>query len=169
MCLSLFVGVDDSLRLRFRELTVFYMCGMAMLTIIVNGLTCNKLVAYLEMIKVPEIKNKLLQKCLKRVLEQTQDKLKELKSETSVSYAKWREVEKNAEVKMFGGTFYEKRTESVVARDSFKDFSKLDIIEEIRFRLMRYLSRTYWEYYEEGEVSEESIEALNASCKIAND
>jgi hypothetical protein len=157
MCLSLFVGVDDSLRLRFRELTVFYMCGMAMLTIIVNGLTCNKLVAYLEMIKVPEIKNKLLQKCLKRVLEQTQDKLKELKSETSVSYAKWREVEKNAEVKMFGGTFYEKRTESVVARDSFKDFSRLDIIEEIRFRLMRYLSRTYWEYYEEGEVSEESI------------
>lgn len=53
---------------------------MAMLTIIVNGLTCNKLVAYLEMIKVPEIKNKLLQKCLKRVLEETQDKLKELKS-----------------------------------------------------------------------------------------
>lgn len=75
---------------------MFYMCGMAMLTIIVNGLTCNKLVAYLEMIKVPEIKNKLLQKCLKRVLEETQDKLKELKSETSVSYAKWREVEKNA-------------------------------------------------------------------------
>ena len=47
MCLSLFVGVDDSLRLRFRELTVFYMCGMAMLTIVVNGLTCNKLVSYL--------------------------------------------------------------------------------------------------------------------------
>lgn len=47
MCLSLFVGVDESLRLRFRELTVFYMCGMAMLTIVVNGLTCNRLVAYL--------------------------------------------------------------------------------------------------------------------------
>jgi NhaP-type Na+/H+ or K+/H+ antiporter len=47
MCLSLFVGVDESLRLRFRELTVFYMCGMAMLTIVVNGLTCSKLVNYL--------------------------------------------------------------------------------------------------------------------------
>lgn len=47
MCLSLFVAVDDSLRLRFRELTVFYMCGMAMLTIVVNGLTCSKLVGYL--------------------------------------------------------------------------------------------------------------------------
>lgn len=47
MCLSLFVGVDHSLRLRFRELTVFYMCGMAMLTIVVNGLTCGYLVSYL--------------------------------------------------------------------------------------------------------------------------
>jgi hypothetical protein len=70
---------------------------------------------------------------------------------------------------MFGCTFYEKKTESVVAKDSFKDFSRLDIIEEIRFRLTRYQSRTYWEYYEEGEASEESIEALNASCKIAKD
>lgn len=46
MCLSLIVGVDDSLSERFRQLTVFYMCGMAMLTIIVNGLTCGKLVSY---------------------------------------------------------------------------------------------------------------------------
>lgn len=50
-------------------------------------------------------------------------------------------------MKMFGGTFYEKREVSV-GRDSFKDFSRIDIIEEIRFRLTRYLSRTYWEYYE---------------------
>lgn len=46
MCLSLIVGVDDSLNERFRQLTVFYMCGMAMLTILVNGLTCGKLVSY---------------------------------------------------------------------------------------------------------------------------
>ena len=58
------------------------------------------------MIKVPEIKNKLLQKCLKRVLESTQDKLKELKTDTSGSYAKWREVENNAEVRKFGVTFF---------------------------------------------------------------
>ena len=46
LCLSLIVGVDDSLPQRFREITVFYMCGMAMLTIVVNGLTCGKVVNY---------------------------------------------------------------------------------------------------------------------------
>lgn len=81
MCLSLFVGVDESLRIRFRELTVFYMCGMAMLTIVVNGLTCSKLVGYLEMIRVPEIKEKLLKRCIKKVLNSTQAKLKELKAD----------------------------------------------------------------------------------------
>lgn len=141
MCLSLFVGVDESLRLRFRELTVFYMCGMAMLTIVVNGLTCNRLVAYLEMVKVPEIKNKLLQKCLKRVLESTQDKLKELKADPSVSYAKWKEVENAAKVNMLGGTFFKKRGEntSSARRDSFRDFQQEEIVDEIRFRLTRYL------------------------------
>jgi hypothetical protein len=46
LCLSLIVGVDESLSERFRQLTVFYMCGMAMLTILVNGLTCHKVVNY---------------------------------------------------------------------------------------------------------------------------
>ena len=53
LCLSLIIGVDDELPQRFREITVFYMCGMAMLTIIVNGLTCGKVVNYVEMISYP--------------------------------------------------------------------------------------------------------------------
>lgn len=53
LCLSLMVGVDQELPVRFRELTVFYMCGMAVLTIVVNGFTCGKLVDYVEMIYEP--------------------------------------------------------------------------------------------------------------------
>ena len=52
------------------------MCGMAMLTIIVNGLTCGKLVNYVEMITYPEIKRKLLKRCIKEVLSTTQQKVK---------------------------------------------------------------------------------------------
>lgn len=46
MCLALIIGVDYTLSERFRHLTVFYTCGMALLTIIVNGLTCQKIVNY---------------------------------------------------------------------------------------------------------------------------
>jgi NhaP-type Na+/H+ or K+/H+ antiporter len=68
LCLSLMVGVDEELPVRFRELTVFYMCGMAVLTIVANGLTCGKLVDYVEMIHYPEIKRKLFRRCVKDVL-----------------------------------------------------------------------------------------------------
>ena len=50
MCLALIINFDEELNDRFREITVFYMCGMAMLTILVNGLTCGRVVNYVEMI-----------------------------------------------------------------------------------------------------------------------
>jgi NhaP-type Na+/H+ or K+/H+ antiporter len=56
LCLALMIGVDDTLPQRFRELTVFYMSGMAVMTILINGLTCSKLVNYVHMITTPPIK-----------------------------------------------------------------------------------------------------------------
>jgi hypothetical protein len=44
------------------------------------------------------------------VLESTQLKLKELKSSPSVSHAKWKTVENDANVREFGGTFHERRS-----------------------------------------------------------
>lgn len=54
------------------------MCGMAVMTIIVNGLTCGKLVDYVEMIHYPEIKKKLFRRCVEAVLQSTQMRLKEI-------------------------------------------------------------------------------------------
>jgi NhaP-type Na+/H+ or K+/H+ antiporter len=65
LCLALIVGIDTGLPARFRELTVFYMCGMAVLTTVVNGFTCGKVVDYVEMIHYPEIKKKLFKRCVK--------------------------------------------------------------------------------------------------------
>lgn len=42
--LALMVAVDEELPIRLRELTLFYMSGMAALTLIVNGTTCKALV-----------------------------------------------------------------------------------------------------------------------------
>ncbi len=106
LCLSLIVGVDTVLPERFRELTVFYMCGMAFLTIVVNGLTCGKLVAYLGMIEYPMIKEKLLRRCVRGVLSSTQHKLKELKVEPDCAYANWQAVERMAKVHRMGETIH---------------------------------------------------------------
>ena len=93
LCLSLIVGFDKELPERFREITVFYMCGMAMLTIVVNGLTAAKVVNYVEMISYPEIKRKLLKRSIRNILAKTQEHLVELKSEPDLAYANWKEVD----------------------------------------------------------------------------
>jgi hypothetical protein len=54
------VAVDTELPFRLRELTVFYMAGLASLTLLVNGTTCKSLCIYLELIENPPIKAKLL-------------------------------------------------------------------------------------------------------------
>jgi NhaP-type Na+/H+ or K+/H+ antiporter len=59
LTLSLMVGVDLRVPQRLRELTVFYMAGMACLTLLVNGTTCASLVGWLGMIEVPETKHKI--------------------------------------------------------------------------------------------------------------
>lgn len=68
LSLALMVYVDETLpNERFRELTLFYMSGMATLTLLVNGTTCSSLVRYLKMIEVPPIKHKLYKNCKARI------------------------------------------------------------------------------------------------------
>jgi hypothetical protein len=43
------------------------MSGMATMSILLNGLTCSKVVDYMEMITVPAVKDRLFKSCLKKV------------------------------------------------------------------------------------------------------
>ena len=92
LTLSLIVTLDPDVDERFRELTVFFTCGMAVMTIIINGLTCGKIVNALGMVNYPHIKRKLLSKCVRDVLHNAQSKYRHLKHEPFVVFAEWREV-----------------------------------------------------------------------------
>ena len=57
LCLALIVAMDSSIaHVRFKELTIFYLSGMVILTMMINGTTCGFLVNYLGMIERPPIK-----------------------------------------------------------------------------------------------------------------
>lgn len=57
LCLALIVAMDSSItHVRFKELTIFYLSGMVILTMMINGTTCGFLVSYLGMIERPPIK-----------------------------------------------------------------------------------------------------------------
>ena len=93
LSLAMMITVDDYYPTRFRQLATFYMAGMVVMTVVINGLTTKKVLDYVEMIHVPEIKIKLFKRCVKQVLNNTKVKLDELKTEPDLVYAQWREVE----------------------------------------------------------------------------
>lgn len=72
--LTMIITVDPYYPIRYRQLATFYMGGMVLMTVIINGLTSKKILEYIEMIHIPEIKIKLFKKCVKEVLSKTQNK-----------------------------------------------------------------------------------------------
>lgn len=65
LSLAMMITVDPYYPLRFRQLATFYMGGMVIMTVVVNGLTVKKILDYIDIIHVPEIKLKLFKKCVK--------------------------------------------------------------------------------------------------------
>ena len=91
--LSLMVAVDEELPFRLRELTVFYMAGLATLTLLVNGSTCKSLCKYLELIENPPIKAKLLKNSKQSLLLKSEEKINKMSEDKYLNLAKWGEVD----------------------------------------------------------------------------
>ncbi len=94
LCLSLLVGVDSELPLRFRHLTVFYMASMAALTNLVNGTTCKSLVnvgqfdsnivfssKYLNMVEIPAVRKKVYKTYLRELVVSSEERQAELSND----------------------------------------------------------------------------------------
>ena len=65
---------------------------MAILTIIINGLTCGKVVNALGMIHEPHIKRKLMSKSVRDILYNAHSELNYLKQEPSLAFSDWEKV-----------------------------------------------------------------------------
>jgi len=53
LSMAMMITVDPYYPTRFRHLATLYMEGMVLMTVIINGMTCKKVVEYVEMIHVP--------------------------------------------------------------------------------------------------------------------
>jgi len=92
LTLALMVGTDTKLDFRLRELTLFYMAGLATLTLLVNGTTCKHLCIAINLIENPPIKQKLLKNAKKQLLLSCDDKIEKLSEDKYLNLADWKEV-----------------------------------------------------------------------------
>ena len=129
---------------------------MAVLTILVNGLTCGKLVNYVQMIVTPPIKDKLFEICLKKIEQRTKEKMSELKANSYVSTADWKKVEAlvglSRQKPRPNRNEIQMKEKLRASRSSiYSGLNKSEADEEVRFRMLRYVKKLVWEQFETGE------------------
>ena len=92
LILALAIGGSDLYTDRMRDIVVFYMGGMATLSLMINGTTCGSLVDYLKMIEVPLVKQKVRKRFKQDLTLSSIEIEKSLKMKKYFMYCDWDKV-----------------------------------------------------------------------------
>ena len=91
LCLALLV-VTDNYSERFKDLVLFYLIGMIILTILINGLTIKYLINFIGFMKADTIKEKFLNNLKKSLVIESLEKMVLLKQSRFYKLADWTKV-----------------------------------------------------------------------------
>jgi len=177
LALALMVGFDDLLPSRMRDLVVFYMAGMATLTLLVNGTTCSILVKKLEMVIEPEIRKRLQRNLVAELLMRSQAKQEELKDGRFLNVCDWESVKNIVgyddlirRLAKDNDAISEREmtdlSRLVDRRSAYNKFQDDDIFQETRFRFLRVMKGIVWEKYESSLISGEAANLLVESVNV---
>ncbi|KAL4508105.1 hypothetical protein ABPG72_021478 [Tetrahymena utriculariae] len=178
LTLALIVAVDTDLQdevrfplgRRLRQLTIFYMSGVATMTLLINGTTCGALVRYLQMIEVPQIRARVVKNSKRNLSNACDDKLKELKMNTFLNLADWEKVIEISGCSEIKNELVSGADGQVSGRRStYSSFDEQEICSETRFRLLRTLKTYVWEGYEQGQMGPEAAQLLNECINVSLD
>lgn len=170
--LALMVAVDNELPIRLRELTLFYMSGMATMTLMINGTTCKALVQYLELIEEPAVKSKILKLSVQQLITSAEEKKKQLENNKYMNLADWKIVEGLVGLSELEALVEEKDAKLKIdqnGRRTYDFLSEAEVHGETRFRLLRTFQSLIWERFEQGHLGSEAARMLEESCNIALD
>ena len=187
LALALIVAVDDSLPKRMRDLVLFYMAGMAVLTLLINGTTCSWLVKRLEITAEPEIKNRLQKNLIANMILKSEEKQEKLMTDRFLNLSDWKAVSNlvgNEDlVKEFAanldksiskkelpqGVELHSLTRMIERKSAYEYFKDDDIFQETRFRILRIMKGIFWEKFEQGLLSGEATKLLTEGVDVSLD
>lgn len=176
LSLALTTAIDDVLPRRARDLILFYIASMTVLTLLINGTTCNWLVERMEMLVEPEIKTTLQKNLIADMMLKSQEKEQKLKENGFLTLANWKAVRQLASLEEElttvppppqaegdqnqGGFELEDLTGMAQKRSAYQFFKDDDVFQETRFKLLRIMKGIIWDKYEKGLLSGEAARLL---------
>ncbi len=151
LALALVVAQNDNIPKELGDQILFLTAGIVVLTILINGLTMEKLLAYLGLDRLPPAKEATVQKAKAIVYEDVQKYLPKLKDDEFLQNVNWQEIKEINKLESIHSDNVEKIEEEIKDEDLSIAF---------RRRLLETERKFYWERYKTGTIGAESAKNL---------
>eukprot|EP00331_Platyophrya_macrostoma_P017204 CAMPEP_0176462354 /NCGR_PEP_ID=MMETSP0127-20121128/35212_1 /TAXON_ID=938130 /ORGANISM="Platyophrya macrostoma, Strain WH" /LENGTH=690 /DNA_ID=CAMNT_0017854245 /DNA_START=324 /DNA_END=2396 /DNA_ORIENTATION=- len=176
LALALIVGVDEGFSVRMRELVLFHMAGMATITLLLNGSTCQYLVRGLGIVQESEVRDRLKKNFMAELLVESGKKFESIKSNKYLSLCDWQKARKLIGI----DDMLQEIQKSQAAEQhqshgigtgllSYQKFKDEDIYAEARYRLLRIMKGLVWEKYEESQLTGPAARLLAEAIEMSLD
>ena len=179
LALALIVGIDTFFPERMRKLAVFYMAGIATLSLMINGTTTGFMVRKLGVAKRPEIKKKVQMVIYTQLAIFTNGAIKELEEEKKhYKMCDFDAVKKLVKFDDMIKEVYKRDTSfdqrestttlkrTLTTRLSNAEFHDIRMEVETRYRLLTMVKGLVLEKFEEGVLSSDSMRTLREACNF---
>ncbi|NQY54361.1 MAG: cation:proton antiporter [Campylobacteraceae bacterium] len=158
LALALSVAQSDLIDKEIGDQILFLTAGIVVLTITINGMTIESLLAYLKLNELPAAKEETVQKAKASVYKNIQDFLPKLQNNEFFKEVNWSNIKEIDEYKKLNYLNIES-----------KDISKEELSIEFRRRLLENERKFYWQEFKKGYLSEDATHKLINAIEEALD
>ncbi len=160
LALALTIAQNNSIPKEIGDQILFLTAGIVVLTILINGLTMEKLLAMLNLDKLPPAKEITVQKAKANVYQNLSKYLPEVKKNEFLQNVNWAEIN---EIKQLDNI-------SIIdIEEEKKNVSKEDLSIAYRRRLLESERKFYWSEFSKGNLSAEATNHLATAIEEALD
>ena len=183
LTLALTVYLDTDISIDIRELVIFHTAGVAFLSLVINGTTIGYLIRKLGLMRMPEVKKRMMKIFIRTYKKEVQDAIEELQAKKNYTNIDWEKLKEIAWADKIRNDIFKNRhiqteeTELIPSSSLITDYKNLDNIDcsaeelyiEAKYRYLSTLKGVYWEYYENGQCTRDSVAVLIESAQRAID
>ncbi|MEA3288658.1 MAG: cation:proton antiporter [Campylobacterota bacterium] len=160
LALALTIAQNDSIPKEIGDQILFLTAGIVVLTILINGLTMEKLLAFLNLDTLPPAKEVTVQKAKANVYQNLSEYLPKIKQNEFLQNVNWEDIDEIKELDTISDINIDKQ---------LKDVSTEDLDIAYRRRLLESERKFYWSEFSKGNLSAEATNNLAAAIEEALD
>ena len=184
LSLALIVRLEHDVDHHIQDIVLFHTAGIALLTLVINGSTMGFLVRALGMMRMPEVKKKLLRNLIRAYRKEANDTIDNLKGKKNYGKVDWEELKNVAGADKIRDRIFKKRkiemhqsdlstnngTQDIqLIIDENENYTEEELYAEAKHRYLISLKGIYWDFFEQGQCTPDTALLLIESASRAID